>query len=462
MQRFGVYLVILIVSLLICQGTVCGAPVLIQVYETDGNITPVSGAQVYVNNTLVGKTDEGGMFDYNHPGTKVEQLRIEKFGFDTWNGNLDVNITPVFVEMQKSKIALIVQLYDADTMGPIAGADVTLSGGTYESVIQSDSNGTARFTVQIHTPYRIRIDAEQYQPASMDVESGISEKVVQSMLFRTDRFSLVVKDDQSGDPLPGARILIEGREQGTTDPKGVLTLPLPRGKVYLIRVVKEGYQDYNGRQIVESNTAFLTIPLTKAPYTIFVSVYNEDKEPVEGARILIGKTSAGTTSRYGRATILNLTAGQYLMEIQHPGYISVRQPLTVAVQGEDIVTELAYLRANVTLKTTEGSSKPVPKVKISINGEETGVTDTDGILPVRLRIDYPYEILAEKEGYHLASIVYTGNSSDMTDSLTIPMNRSINWMLIGIAGILIVAVLGAVILFRKRGHGPAHGRRGGL
>jgi len=462
MQRCGVNLFIAIFFVLIVTGIAWGAAVTVQVFEKEENITPLAGALVYANNTLIGKTDDSGTIEVFSPGTEVIPLKVEKFGYDPWEGDIGENTTQILVELQKAKIALSVHLYDADTLDPVPGVSVTLEGDGSDSRVVSDSNGTAGFVVQSRTSYRIETDAEHYQPASMAVDIGISGKDVQVMLFRDDRFSIVVKDGDTGNPLAGARVFVEGIERGITDPKGVITLPMPRGKVYLIRVVMEGYEDYNGRQIVESDTAFLTIPVTKAPFTIFVSVYNEENDPVEGAFILVDNVTAGTTGRYGRAVLTNITAGRYILEVQHPGYVPARQPLVVAIQGEDVVTELLYRKENITIRTVEGSASPVPGVKISLNGEEAGFTSDRGTLPVLLRVDLPYTITAEKDGYHEVTIEQEISSSNMTPSLEIPMKRNFNWMLFSIAGIGVVAVIGAILVFRRRSGGRSHGRRGGL
>ena len=462
MQRCGVNLFIAIFFVLIVTGIAWGAAVTVQVFEKEENITPLAGALVYANNTLIGKTDDSGTIEVFSPGTEVIPLKVEKFGYDPWEGDIGENTTQILVELQKAKIALSVHLYDADTLDPVPGVSVTLEGDGSDSRVVSDSNGTAGFVVQSRTSYRIETDAEHYQPASMAVDIGISGKDVQVMLFRDDRFSIVVKDGDTGNPLAGARVFVEGIERGITDPKGVITLPMPRGKVYLIRVVMEGYEDYNGRQIVESDTAFLTIPVTKAPFTIFVSVYNEENDPVEGAFILVDNVIAGTTGRYGRAVLTNITAGRYILEVQHPGYVPARQPLVVAIQGEDVVTELLYRKENITIRTVEGSASPVPGVKISLNGEEAGFTSDKGTLPVLLRVDLPYTITAEKDGYHEVTIEQEISSSNMTPSLEIPMKRNFNWMLFSIAGIGVVAVIGAILVFRRRSGGRSHGRRGGL
>lgn len=462
MQRLGEYLFIAIFFVLIFTGTACGATVFVQVLGRDENITPVAGALVYANNTLAGKTNDVGTLEFFSPPSEVIPIRVEKFGYDSWAGDIGTNTTQITVELQKAKVVLSVHLYDADTMDPLPNMSVTLAGEGSESTAIADQNGSSGFKVKARGSYRIGTDIEHYQPVSIAVDMGTVNKDVQIMLFRDDRFSIVIKDGESGVPLSGARVVVEGIERGVTDPKGVLTLPMPRGKVYLFRVILDGYQDYNGRQIIESDTAFLTIPLTKAPFTIFVSVYNEDDDPVEGALVLVDNTPAGTTGRYGRAVLTNLTAGRYLLEVQHPGYVPDRRSLTVAVQGEDIVSELMYQKANITVKTVEGSGSPVAGVKIRLNGEEAGFTNDRGILSVLLRVNLSYTVGAEKEGYHQTSIGQEFSSSNGTSSLVIPMKRNFNWMLAGVAGIGVAAVIGTVLVLRRRKSGHSHGKRGGL
>jgi hypothetical protein len=462
MQRSGDYLFIALVVVLFFTGIACGATVLVQVFSTEEKITPVQGALVYANGTLIGKTDAAGTLDFLSPGTDTTPLKVEKFGYDSWDGELGKNTTEVLVELQKAEVALSVHLYDTDTMEPVPGVNLTIEGRGQVSSALSDSNGTAGFAVPARGSYRIKTDAEHYQPAVVEVDVGTAGKDVQVMLFRDDRFLIVVNDGDSGVPLSGARVFVEGMERGITDPKGVLTIPFSRGKVYLFRVVLEGYQDYNGRQIIESDMAFLTIPLIKTPFTVFVSVYNEDDDPVEGALVLVDAVPAGTTSRSGRAVLTNLTAGQYLLEVQHPGYVPARQSLTVAVQGEDIVTRITYRKENITIKTVEGADSPVPGVTIRLNGEEAGVTDDKGTLPVILRVNLSYTITAEKAGYHQASIEQEVSPSNTTSTLVIPMKRNFNMMLLGIAGIGVAAVIGAVLVLRRRSCGHSHRKGGGL
>jgi uncharacterized membrane protein len=134
----------------------------------------------------------------------------------------------------------------------------------------------------------------------------------------------------------------------------------------------------------------------------------------------------------------------------------------VAVQGEDIVIPLLYQKENITIRTVEGSGSPVAGVRISLNGEDAGFSSDEGTLPVLLRANLSYRITAEKEGYHQVVMEQEIRSLNKTTSLVIPMQRNFNWTFIGIAGIGIAAVIGAVLIFRRRAGRHSHGKRGGL
>lgn len=462
MQRYGVTLFIAIFMLLIMTVTSCGAVVIIQVIEKDDFIAPVQGALVYSNGTPIGKTDEEGLLQVLSPGSDSVPLRVEKSGYDTWEGSIGPKTDELLVELQKAELSLSVHLYDADTMDPLAGVNVTLAGEVAPTSVVSDQNGTAVFPVQAKGSYQIRAEAEQYQPVSMEVESGFADKEVQVLLFRGDRFSLVIKDGESGETLQGARVFVEGIERGTSDSRGILNLPMPRDKVYLIRVVMDGYQEYNGHQIVGSDTAFLTIPLVKAPFTVFVSVSNEDAEPVDGALVLVNSTPMGRTGRNGRLVLMNLTAGLYQVDIQHPDYVPTQHMVTVATQGEDITTELTYRQENRTIKTVEGPGSPVAGVRISLNNQEEGSTGESGTLAVTLRMNQNYTITAEKDGYHPVVIERMFSSADGASVITIPMEQEYNWLFLGAAGIGIIVIILGILLLWRRTHISSHGKGGGL
>ncbi|MDD1716214.1 MAG: hypothetical protein LUQ01_04375 [Methanolinea sp.] len=463
MQRIrGSFLVILL-SLLILISSSQGVTVLVNVYEKEVNITPLSGASVYANSALVGKTDGSGNIEFSHPGTDIISVRVSKLGYDEWNGDIGVNTSTLLVQLLRKSLLLTTQVYDADTLAPVPGARLSLSGEWGKNTTVTNANGTSEFVVEAESVYNLGIQAENYHSRDAVVEMGLDAKTVQYMLMRDDRFSLLVKDEESGQPIPDAGIFVDGTGRGSTDSKGLLTLQLPREKVYQVKIEKEGYEDYNERRIVGKEDAFVTILLSKSPYSLFISVYNEDQDPVEGAEVFVGDVKAGETSRFGRILIGNLTYGNYTLAVKHPGYSPARKSFSVTRMGDEITIELEFFKVNLTVNTEEGGSTPVPDVTIRLNGNKVGETDEEGALPVRLRLDVPYTISAEKEGYNPASVQREVRSVNETTPIRISMERSMNWALVGgILVVIVVAIALAILLLRRKGGSRPHGRKGGL
>ena len=463
MQRIGTCVASVILSLLLLACPALAVTVLVNVYEHAENITPLQGASLFANGALVGKTDSSGNIEFSHPGTEFMQVTVEKTGYDPWSGDIGVNTTTLLVEMHRMKVPLIIQVYDADTLAPVSGAGVIVTEGLTRQTAKTEENGTALFNVTGDSVCTLEVAAPNYKGYSATIETGLEEKMVQAMLFRDDRFSVLVRDEGSGTPVPGVAILVDGIDRGSTDQKGAVTLNLPRGKVYSFQAHLEGYEDYRERLIVDKDQALVVIALHKSPYSLFVSVYSEEKTPVEGALVLVDGQTRGTTNRYGRVQLADLTRGEYLLEVRHPDFVTHSQVLPVHTQGEDVSVELEYPGINATISTMEGDKVAVPGVTIRIDGKEQGVTGEDGTLSIRMRLNTTYVISTEKEGYDPAEIEQKFSSLNGTALLLIPMQKSFNWL--G-AGMVIAAaaaiILAALIIHNKRRRGNPRGRGKGL
>jgi hypothetical protein len=445
-----------LLSLCICATLAQGITVLVQVYEKDPNVTTLSGASVFVDDALVGKTEAGGILEFSHPGTNSVSVRVTKLGYDEWTGDIGPNTTTVLVQLLRKSISFVASVHDADTLAPISGAQVVVSGEGAGNTTLTNANGTASFAVRSESVYNVEVQARNYRSQADTVEIGIEGISVQYMLLRDDRFSVMVKDEASGTPVPDARVLVDGVDRGLTDSRGLLTLPLPREKVYMVKVKKEGYQDFNGQQIVRKEDAFISIPLEKAPYSAFVSVYDEDRKPVEGAAVLMDRAMSGMTDQYGRLLLGNLTAGQYQLEVRHPGFVTARQALKVSAQGQEITVTLPFEKVNATIAAMEGS-EPVSGAEISLDGRVLGTTGPSGEVPARLRLNITYNITAAKEGFNPAMLSASVNAPNAT-TITIRMERSTNMMLIG--GIIaIAAIIVLAVLFIRRGRSRGRGGR---
>lgn len=435
-----------------------GVTVSVTVYETGTNLTKISQATVYADNGLVGKTDETGYLEFSHPGTGSLEMKVIKRGYGDWTGILDRNVTSLLVEMERKNLTLGINIYDADMLFPVSGAEVAISARGVSASGQTDSNGSVTFQVMAGGLYDLSVHAPNYQARIASVEMGTDDKTVQYWLYHDARLALVVKDETTMKPVDDAEIFIDGVSKGITDQRGALTIDLPRDKVYQIKIRKEGYQDYTEKRIISNDEALVTLSLVKAPSTVFIFVYDEAKMPVENAEIFLEGTLAGTTNAFGRATLENLTMGEYPLSVRRPGYRNQSGTLEVTEMAGELGIQLEYATANLTIATVGTDNKPLPETQISINGKPLGTTDQQGRFSTKLRLNTPYTINATKSGYNSAA-VQTEINSTAPPELIIPLQKSVNRLLIG--SLLIVgAALLLIFGIWRRSRGSQHSRHG--
>lgn len=454
-------LLVLLMGIILCTSA-GGVTVGVTVYETGANLTMIPQAMVYADNGLVGKTDEKGYLEFSHPGTANLEIEVIKRGYTDWTGTLDGNVTALLVEMERKNLTLAFNIYDADTLFPVSGAEVSISAKGVSTTGQTDVNGSVTFHAIAGGLYDLSVHAPNYQARIASIEMGTEDRTVQYWLYADERLTLLVKDEMTGQPLDNAELFIDGVSEGTTDPRGALTIDMPRDKVYQIKVRKEGYQDYTEKRIISSDEAMVTLSLAKAPSTVFVFIHDEAKMPVENADIFLGEALIATTNAFGRATLENLTMGTYQLSVRSPGYRNHSDTLMVTEMAGDLTLQLEYATADLTITTVGTDNKPLPETYIAINGKSLGITDQQGKFSTVLRLKTPYTINATKSGYEQATIRTEINSTAPQD-LIIPLKKSVNWLLVGS-----LLVIGAVILIlfglRKRSQGSSHIRhgRGGL
>jgi hypothetical protein len=459
-KKIFVLLFVLVVGFILFTGAE-GVTVGVTVYDTGHNLTQIPQAAVYVDNGLVGKTDETGYLEFSHPETNSMEITVIKRGYEDWAGILDGNTTSLLIEMKKKNLVLGVTVYDADTLYTVSGAEVSLSVNGVNMSETTDSNGSVSFPVRAEGLYDLSIHAPNYQTRAAAVEMGIDNKSVEYWLYHDTHFVIVVKDETTMQPVKDAEIVFDGVNKGTTDQRGALTIDLPRDKVYQITIKKDGYQDYIEKRIISNDEALVTLSIKKAPATVFIFIYDETKSPVENAEIFLGNTQVGTTDTFGKATLENLTLGTYPLSIRHSGYRNQSFTLEVTEMAREFTIQLEYETANLTIETLGTDKKPIPQTLISINGKQTGITDKNGAYTTKLRLNIPYTINATKEGYNSAT-VRTEVTSFAPPLQTITMQKSMNWLLAG-SLFLIGAVLILIFAVRRRTsglHHPRHGKGG--
>jgi hypothetical protein len=291
-----------------------------------------------------------------------------------------------------------------------------------------------------NTIYDVAISAPYYQSqVPKAIEIGAENKVVQYWLMRNDRFSFIVTDPNKN-PLQSAEIFIDSVSKGKTDVRGFLTVQIERGKSYDIEVKKDGYQSFVERKNIGDDDALMTVQIAKVPVGAFVSVYDENRAPVQGAVIYLDSAVAGNTDSYGNYVFGNIVAGSYNLEVRKDGYTTIKKTITISKQGDAFAIDLPYEQATVTVNVQDKDQKVIPDARVLVNGNAVGLTDANGQITAGLKFNTVSNITAQKEGYQTTSVqksIIIGNASS---SVTLIMERNLDW------GFIALVVIGAGII----------------
>jgi len=196
-----------------------------------------------------------------------------------------------------------------------------------------------------------------------------------------------------GKPLDQAVVKVDGVDLGRTGADGVLSGTLKRRPGTEVKLAVE--KDLAGHRIKPWEGSFVVKTPggeTKTEYafdvelkgTKYFTVAVKDKEgPVEGAVIEFGGKKVGESGANGKYTYESETLQKKSLNIvvTRKGYAAWKK--TVKAEPGDIVEAALHKQTILVVKalTDEyGTTKALPGVGVSINGENVGKTDKNGVL----------------------------------------------------------------------------------
>ena len=449
------FLFALLCTLLLCsfvQATILQ----ISVQDSIDNST-IPHATVFLNGDNYARTNNYGQVFLNHSGLNDQLIRVSMTGYDDWEKLVAKNATSVLVNLSRKSITLKVNLYDSDSLGSVPGATVNLSAEHMKQTNQTDVSGSVTFSVNATTLYSIDITAPDYLPRSGIIDMDTEDKDAQYLMLPANRFSFIIKDKNGMAPVPDAEVRINTALVGKTDTRGVLTTPVTRGKVYTIDIKKGGYQTFTESRTISDTDALYPVVLSKATVGVFISVFDEKRDPVNGTDVYINGTLSGTTNQFGRINFPNLVSGSYNVEVRKTGYSTVNRTILVINNGEDYTFEIPFENADLTLFVQEKDQKMVPNATILINGNTMGATDDHGQYRTKVKFNTFYNITAIKDTYQPVSVQKQFAQGNATASATLIMEKSLDW---GLIAMIVIGVSGILIVFgvirkwgsRKRRH----------
>ncbi|MFA4878184.1 MAG: carboxypeptidase-like regulatory domain-containing protein [Methanoregula sp.] len=445
------FLFALLFLVLLCSAAQATTNLLITVQDNLDNTT-IPHATVYLNGGDYARTNANGQVYITHTGEYDQKVQISKAGYDDLEQTFSKNATSAVVPLNRKTLTLKVNLYDSDTLKPVYGANINLTSVNVSLGKQTDGAGSAGFGVNAMTLYSLFITGANYQPRSGTIDMGTENREVQYWLLPSNRFSFIVTDKETKTGVSDAEIRIDSILAGKTDSRGIVNTQITRGKTYSLEIIKPGYQTITESRLISDSDAISTLEMSKAPIGAFVYVFDEGRTPLSGAQVYINGSLSGTTNEYGRSNFPNLVTGAYLLEVSKPGYITVSKSITVADQSKDYSFALPYESAALTVYVRDKDQKVVPNASVILNSAATGITDENGQYSARVKFNSPYNITAVKEGYQSASVNKQVVQGNATDSVTLVIEKNLDFGLISMVILGVVAVLILFAILRMVGH----------
>ena len=453
MYRYRSCFLPLLLSLILLCSAVQATDLQITVLDSIDNVT-IPHATVYVKGQMYGLTNNNGQFLLVHNGLDDQYLRITMIGYDDWEKTIPKNDTYVLVNLSRKALTLTVKLLDSDNLGPVSGAYVNLSALNSTQGKVSGAAGTATFGVNASMLYSIYITAPNYEPRSGTVDVGTEDKTVEYYLLSGNRFSFVVKEKESKVPVSGAEVYLNSVLAGKTDERGILSTPVTRGKLYAIEIKKDGYEVVSESRIISESDALYTTEIVKAPLGAFVYVYDESHSPLNGADIYINGSLSGTTNQYGRVTFPELVFGSYSIEARKTGYVPSNRTILVSNKSEDYTFTLSFENADLTVYVQDKDLKNIPNATIALDGAVSGQSNDHGQFVTKVQFNRIYNITASHDGYQSASVQKQVVPGNATSSVTISLEKTMDWGFMGILVIVAILVLVLFAAFRMFGRRP--------
>ncbi|MDE2442934.1 MAG: PEGA domain-containing protein, partial [Methanocorpusculum sp.] len=246
---------------------------------------------------------------------------------------------------------------------------------------------------------------------------------------------------------------------GTTNSAGILHVSMEKGVYHNIQVTADSYETYSSSQYIETDQTSLTITLSKSYFSPRILVYDADNDmkPVSLATIILDGKTVGTTDEYGRATLKDITAGTYTLEVTKTNYVSYKEKVTFTEDSSDVIVKLSYATVPLTILVVDGNN-PVTGAAIYIDNLVTGITDATGKFTKDMGPGKTVLISVSKDGYTSTSLSWS-ITAGQTNTVTIPISQNFPVALVG-GVIVVIIIIVVVVLMKGKGKSGNRGRRG--
>ena len=295
----------------------------------DGNISPLQGAAIKLNNYRTftgadGKATISGLIDgqYNYS--------VQKKGFTSVSDLVSVLSDTTFTDtLEVTDYRVTFTVKDVDSGEPVSGAGLVFSGTDYTTTAE----GEAVIEEVSYSTYSIAVEKEGYEPGAFEAEIFSDTSIVLEISWDYITVQLNVVSRTTGTPLNRAQVTI-GDLLYLTRSDGNATFDKATEVLFHYRVEADDYFSLEDSLTIYNDTS-VTIALTPLRGKIDFLV-TDGENPVQGVKVDLAG-SEETTGIHGRAMFYNLPAREeYGYTIVKEGYYT--QEDTLYLETDTTVT----------------------------------------------------------------------------------------------------------------------------
>ena len=344
------------------------------VYDKESN-TPIGGAKVMIKETgdsVITQDDGAYRFSNVLPGTYTLIFTAPGYrgytavvavegGTVTKDAYLAKAEQPKKVQkVEKPKVGSITGVItDAKTGAPLSGVQIILK--EKNQTYTTDQTGAFRFDSLPEGTYTVSFNKAGYVPRTeiVNVKAGSPtvfnvslapvEKNVGALLGK-------VIDKETGNPIAGAVVSVEGVGSAQTDQSGLYRLEnIPVG-AKTVKVAAPGYKETaEVMKIAKGDNVknFALEPMVVKGSLVITVIDKDSKKPISGAKVefLSGKFGPYTTDANGVVTVKDIPVGTYTLKVTFGKYVP-QQKTVVVEKGrtKEVTFELVKKGTKITFR----------------------------------------------------------------------------------------------------------------
>lgn len=332
---------VLMLAFLLCgSASAVTTTLTVGVYDATDSNKPIESASVLLSSVIgtlsTQNTVADGTVSFSVDYESAYTVSVVKEGYVSQSKSVAIK-NPSGTEValylsQESPVA--VKVTDSDG-NAINDAVVVVDG---KQIGSTNSLGLVHAPMKREAYHTISVSAISYETYSESNYIESDQTTVSVVLRKSKLTPIVYIYNENKNPVSGAAVYIDNVLVSYSDSYGrAQPLLTYTTGTYTLKVVKEGYQNYESTVILTADTTDIRVDLkyTTVPVTVNVLA---DKKPIASAVVYFDEKTKGVTDSYGNFVSNELPGTKITITASQDGYTAETVTYTVLADAENKVT----------------------------------------------------------------------------------------------------------------------------